>query len=118
MITDIQEKILFLTGTGSSILYLFKTTNSNEVSKYKTSEGKFVWSLFCFDFIIHIMMALFGATVVFFIFELQIMVDIREYQLLGSVIGGLIARESLPLLLDLAREEIEVLVEKRRSGRQ
>lgn len=116
--TDIQEKILLLTGMGSGLLYFFKTTNSSEVSKYKTEEGKFIWSLYLFDFVIHIMMALFGATVVYFMFELKVFMDMKEYQLLGSVIGGLIARESLPLILDLAREEIEVLVEKRRDRRQ
>lgn len=118
MLSDVQEKILITTGIGSGVLYLFKHSNQTEVSKYRDPEdGKFIWWKFFFDFVIHIAMAVLGASLCYLLFSTPIMEDFREYQLISCVIAGLISRETLPILLDLAREEVEVMIESRRNNR-
>jgi hypothetical protein len=115
---EIHDKILLLTGLGSGVLYLLKATNKKETNKYKNKEGKVVWGLFAFDFFVHVAMAMFGATLVYLSFGTSLLSEYSEYKIIGSIIGGLIARETIPIGLDLLVEEVNEYVETRRKTRK
>lgn len=114
---NIYVKILGLTSVGAGVLYLLKYNLKKESKEYRNNDGKVMWGLFFYNFVLHVLMALFGATLMYLIFDTSLLEDYTEYQLTGSIIGGLITRETLPIGLGLLIEEIEIIVENRRRNR-
>lgn len=115
---NIYTKLLGLTGLGAGVLYLLKYNFRKESRDYINEDGKIVWWLFIYSFVLHVLMALFGATLLFLLFDTSLLTEYKEYQLIGSIVGGLVARETLPIGLDLLIEEIEVFAKKRRKRRR
>ena len=117
MAIEVQDKILAVTTLGSVSLYIYQSDLHSEASKYRDNSGKFVWWRFLIDLVVHLGMALFGATLVFYILDTATMVDYKEFQLVGSIIGGIVTREVFPILLDLLIEEIKSIADNRRKNR-
>ena len=114
---ETQHKVILITSFGSAMLYLFKNDIHDEASRYRDSSGKFVWWKFTADLFIHVGMALFGAIITYYIFETAFMVDYKEWQLVGSVLAGVVARDTLPIILNVLVEEVNYRAEQRKLDR-
>ncbi len=115
---DNLDKVILGSGVGATLLYWGRVLRNEEVNIYKSDDGKILWWKFFINFWVHIGVALFGAWLFYISFNLSALKEYAEYQVIGSVIGGLIAREILPLGLEFLIEEFQLVLDKRRAKRE
>ena len=96
------NSMIAMTGVLAASLFVLKHLNDDNLDRFKDGSGKLVWWLITLHLILALTFSITGLLIALHAFDTWgLLSSYGEYKVVGSLVFALLARELIPMLLDM-----------------